>query len=113
MTRIPPDAEITKEDLRTAVFLSQGEVDRYRILLEHDIRAYELMNPELAEAETVQLPWRGMFDFGDGREFVVYPTWVFTSPVSDAERAGDVITHHDGVGHVTDETSVPHERPEV
>jgi hypothetical protein len=113
MTAIPVHGEITKEDLKTAVFLSQGEVDRYRIMLEHDIRAYELMNPELAEAPTVQLPWRGMFDFGDGREFRTYPSWMFTGPVSDADDAGDVITHVDGIGRDTDETGHVYERPEV
>jgi hypothetical protein len=60
MTRIDQNTVLTKADLEMAVFLAQGEVDRYRIILEHDIRAAELMDPQVAVADTVHLPWSGL-----------------------------------------------------
>lgn len=82
--------EITKADLEMAVFLSQGEVDRYRILLEHDIRAFELMDPEIAGADTVRLPWSGTIDAD--------------TSCASLMNADDVITHIDGEQARTDET---------
>lgn len=92
--------EITKADLEMAVFLSQGEVDRYRILLEHDIRAFELMDPEIAGADTVRLPWSGTID-GAGAE----------TSCASLTNADDVITHVDGVGARTDETGTLYRAP--
>lgn len=85
--------EITKADLEMAVFLSAGEVDRYRIMLEHDIRAFELMDPEIADADTVRLPWCGTID-GAGAE---------TSCASLNDNAL-VIPHVGGEQGRTDET---------
>ena len=89
--------EITKGDLEMAVFLSQGEVDRYRIMLEHDIRAFELMDEQLASAETVRLPWSGII----GAEMtVIVPN-----------TSSDVITHVDDVQGDTGETGNVYRAP--
>lgn len=78
--------EITKADLEMAVFLSQCEVDRYRIILEHDIRAFELMDEQLASAETVRLPWSGII----GAEMTVYVPSVADDVIrSDGAVQGD------------------------
>lgn len=92
--------EITKADLEMAVFLSQGEVDRYRIMLEHDIRAFELMDEQLASAETVRLPWSGTLTSRG-----VY------SPADALNFADDVITHVDGAEARTDETGHVYRAP--
>jgi hypothetical protein len=111
MTKIQPGQEITKEDLKTAVFLSQGEVDRYRIMLEHDIRTAQLLDPEIAGAETVKLPMRGLLT---GPHLPAMPTsrGVY-SPADALSFVDDVITHVDGDGHDTDETGHVYERPET
>lgn len=101
--------EITKADLEMAVFLSQGEVDRYRILLEHDIRAFELMDPEIAGADTVRLPMTGLV-FGQRDEVSALSDGIAEffirahSPADASTRDDDVITHVDGEQARTDET---------
>jgi hypothetical protein len=111
MTKIQPGQEITKADLEMAVFLSRGEVDRYRIMLEHDIRAYELMNPEIAKADTIKLPMRGLLT---GPHLPAMPTsrGVY-SPADALSFVDDVITHVDGDGRDTGETGHVYERPET
>lgn len=105
--------EITKADLEMAVFLSQGEVDRYRIMLEHDIRTFQLMDEELASAETVRLPKSG---FIMPEEFEMRTSWVFVGPSAEMtcdvpNTSSDVITHVDDVQGATSETGHVYRAP--
>lgn len=128
--RITADTVLTKADLEMAVFLSRGEVDRYRIMLEHDIRAYELMNPESAEADTVILARSGLVDEdGSARpdlkhlakgykfpdELEVRAKWQFFSqlPADDSGECDDVITHDDVSEARTDQTGTLYRAPVV
>ena len=109
--KIDRDTVLTKADLETAVFLSRGEVDRYRIMLEHDIRTAELLDPEVAEAETVQMPWKGMIDVGQGaREYVYEPRHAYLT-ADVPECRDDVIRSEDISEDVTDETGGVYRAP--
>lgn len=101
--------EITKADLEMAVFLSQGEVDRYNLILQHDIRAFELMDEQLASVETVRLPMSGLI-LGERDEVSALSDGIAEffirshSPADASTRDDDVITHVDGEQARTDET---------
>ena len=97
--KIDRETVLTKADLEMAVFLSRGEVDRYRLILEHDMRAFELMNPdpELCGADTVQLPWSGLI----GAEMIVGVPNV----------SNDVIRSDDAVQERTSETGTLYRAP--
>lgn len=97
--KITRDTVLTKADLEMAVFLSQGEVDRYRIILDHDIRAAELMDPDIATCETVQMPWSGLI----GAEMTVNVPNAFV----------DMIPHVDDAQDVTGETGTLYRAPVV
>lgn len=109
--RIERDSVITKSDLETAVFLSQGEVDRYNLILQHDIRTAQLMDEQLASAQTIVMPWSGTF-VDPARE------WPGTTEMKRTHFAGaaltnddDVIRHEDDVRGDTGETGTLYDTP--
>lgn len=106
--KITADTVLTKADLQTAVFLSRGEVDRYRIMLEHDIRTAELLDPERAACETVRMPISGLVS--SGADYVYEPRHAYLT--ADASvSADDVIRSEDVVQDAVDETGDVYRAP--